>query len=209
MKTILILFVLSLFSLSQTMEAQKKGEHQTSNKSDIVKNIETIFYYGVDFSHVRVSDGPKVSRSLEYSKVYPSAWIAYLEKEMVHNGYIQGVLRKKGFYYKQDEIYAVSIKVVPNFIIGQRYSFTFDTIKNAIKEYDLHQKSGVGLVLIPEVFNKPEENAKTWIVFFDIQSREILWSTKVTGNCKHMGYTAHWGSGVIDGFKDFIRNKYR
>ncbi len=95
MKTILILFVLFPFSFLQTMDAQNKGDLQASHKPGIINKIDTLYYYGADFSHVRVSDGPKTSRSLEYSKVYPSAWIAYLEKEMVNNGYVQRVLKKR------------------------------------------------------------------------------------------------------------------
>lgn len=98
--------------------------------------------------------------------------------------------------------------MVPDFIIGQTYSFPLDTIKNAVSKYGLNQKSGIGLVLIPEDFNKPEERSVTWIVFFDIRSRDILWATKVSGHCKHMGYTAHWGSGIVDGFKGFIHHYY-
>jgi hypothetical protein len=48
-----------------------------------------------------------------------------------------------------------------------------------------------------------------WVVFFHIQKREVPWATEVCRSNKHMGYTVHWDSGVINGFKNFIRKTYR
>jgi hypothetical protein len=201
----MVLFCLVVKSVA----AQDNEKARAPDKLDTIRNTEPLFFYGVDFSHVRISDEPKVSKSSEYSKVYPSAWISYLEKEIIRKGYVQRALRKRTFYYKQNEIISVSINVVSDFIIAEPYSFSLDTVKNAIKQYDLHQTSGIGLVLITENFNKQQERAYMWVVFFDIQKREVLWATEVSGFCKHMGYTAHWASGIIDGFKYFIRKTYR
>jgi len=79
----------------------------------------------------------------------------------------------------------------------------------AVRSYPLTEKSGTGLVLIPENFSKPEEASTTWVVFFDLETREVLWAVRTTGKCGHLGYTAHWASGIIDGFKRFIRKEYR
>jgi hypothetical protein len=65
----------------------------------------------------------------------------------------------------------------------------------------------VTCLLIPENFNKVQEKVFTWVVFFDIQTREILWASEVTGHFEHMGYTAHQGSGVVNGFKSFFHTK--
>jgi len=61
----------------------------------------------------------------------------------------------------------------------------------------------LGLVLLPETFSKPMETATTWVIFFDIRTRHVLYKTKIYGKCSHMGYTAHWASGVVRGFKFF------
>jgi hypothetical protein len=96
--------------------------------------------------------------------------------------------------------------VDPRFITGYDNNIPTDTIEAIIKEYVLQSKSGIGLVLLPETFSKPRETATTWVIFFDIRSRHILYKTKVYGKCEHMGYTAHWASGVIEGFKFFANH---
>ncbi len=209
-KSILIIVFTGLICLVvQTVVAQNNKEDQPSDKYDSIRNTEPLFYYGVDFSHVRVSDASKISKNSEYRRNYPRSWITFLEKETIWNNWVQRSLRKRTFYYKQNEIMSVSLNMVNDFIIAGDYSFPLDSIKSAIKHYNLNEKAGLGLVLLPENFNKEQEQAWMWIVFFDIQTREVLWATEVSGNCGHMGYTAHWGSGIVDGFKNFIHKTYR
>jgi hypothetical protein len=208
MKKLLLLPLFLPFLFLTAAEAQKNNKMDYGNSADAVRKTRKIFYYGVDFSHVRISDGDKISKNEVYTQAYPPAWIAYVEKEMPPGDYVQKSLRKQELYYKQQEIYDVSVKVFHDFIIAPSYRFSVDTVIAALKKYTLSENSGTGLVLIPENFNKKEELAITWIVFFDIGTREILWATKFSGHCSHMGYTAHWGSGVVNGFKAFVNQVY-
>lgn len=167
---------------------------------------ETIVYYGVDFSHVLINDAPKIPRSVKYSQVYPSAWIAFVEKELPPDGYVKDKLRFPVFQYRQKEIYDQSIAVNPHFITDHDNTIPPEELQKIISTLELQSKAGLGLVLIPETFSKPKETATTWVVFFDIGSREIIYQTRTYGKCSHMGYTAHWGSGVVEGFKQFIHH---
>ena len=62
-------------------------------------SYDTLIYYGVDLSHVRVNDAPKASRSVKYSEVYPPAWIAFIEKELSPDRYVNRVLDFPVFIY--------------------------------------------------------------------------------------------------------------
>ena len=209
-KSLLIIFVMGLLCLgAQQTSAQENENIMASVKLDSIRNAEPLYYYGVDFSHVRVSDASKISKRLEYRNHYPGAWIGFLDKEIIMNNWVQRALRKESLYYRQNEIISVSLNMVNDFIIAESWSFPLDTVKSSIKQYNLNEKEGTGLVLFPENFNKEKEQAMMWVIFFDIKSRSVLWATEVTGNCEHMGYTAHWASGIVDGLKKFIRKTYR
>ena len=166
----------------------------------------TLVYFGVDLSRVRVNDAPKISRSIEYSQVYPPSWISYIEEKLSPDGFVRYVLGFPTFTYAQQEIYDKSIRVDPRLIIGYDNNIPTDTIDAVVSNYILQSKAGLGLVLIPETFSKPRETAITWVVFFDIQSRHVMYKTKIFGKCDHMGYTAHWASGVVEGFKYFANH---
>ncbi|MDP4281467.1 MAG: hypothetical protein Q8867_04885 [Bacteroidota bacterium] len=209
MKKILLSILASSFIFCGITFAQKGNNTDKYNNPARVRACDTLIYYGADFSHVRISDGANTYKSTSISITYPPAWIAFLEKEMPAHRYVKPAMRKRNFSDKRDDIQNISIKADPNFIISPDYSFPIDTVEKAVKSYTLTDKSGVGLVLIPENFNKKQETAFTWVVFFDISNRNIIWATKTTGKCEHMGYTAHWASGVIDGFKKFVKREYR
>ena len=164
---------------------------------------DTLVYYGVDFSRVRINDAPKISKNEVYSKTYPPAWIQYVEKELSPELYVRNVLGYKNFLYRQGDIFEKSVAVNPRLITGSDNAIPADTLKAMVEKYKVHAKSGLGLVLIPETFSKPQETAYTWVVFFDIKSRMILYKAKTFGKCSHMGYTAHWTSGVVEGFRQF------
>ncbi len=204
-----IVIIIIFFMAGLRVGAQKNENVKAPDKLDSIRNTEPLFYYGFDFSHVRVSDASKISKNAEYRRNYPRSWIAFLEKETIRNDWVQRALRKDSFYYKQNEIMSVSLNMVNDFIIAGTYSFPFDSLKSAIEQYNLNEKAGLGLVLLPENFNKQREQALMWVVFFDIQTRNVLWATEVYGKCGGTGYTAHWGSGIVEGFKKFIHKTYR
>jgi hypothetical protein len=202
-KSMILIFLLSVISgslIGQCSLNEALKEIKSKNK------YESLVYLGIDVSRVRINDAPKMDRSIEYSKLYPSAWIGYVEKEMPPDGYVRKSLGFKNFQYEQKEISESAVSVDPRFIIGYDYSLQIDSIVAVVKAYKLASQSGLGLVLIAELFSKPSEKAYTWVVFFDIGSRQILYKCRTTGDCGHMGYSAHWGSGIIDGYKRFAKN---
>jgi len=201
-KSLSFLILLSFVSGSLIGQCSLKAalkEIQSKYKYD------SIVYFGIDVSRVRINDAPKVARTIEYSQLYPPAWIGYVEKEMPPDGYVRKSLGFRNFFYGQKQISESSVKVDPRFIIGYDYSLDKDTLTEIVKAYKLTYYSGLGLVLIPELFSKPSEKAHTWVVFFDIRTRQILYKCNTLGDCGHMGYTAHWASGIIDGYKRFAR----
>lgn len=183
--------------------------HAQGSLADALKEIkskgsyDTLVYCGVDFSRVRINDAPKITKNDVYSKTYPPAWIQYVEKELSPDLYVRNVLGCKNFLYRQGDIFEKSVAVNPRLITGSDNVIPADTLKSIVAKYKLNAKSGLGLVLIPETFSKPQETAYTWIVFFDIKSRTIMYKAKAIGKCSHMGYTAHWASGVVEGFRQF------
>lgn len=182
--------------------------NQSTSIPQRIKNCDTLVYYGLDISHVRVTDVDKIPRSLNYSKVYPAAWVQYLEKELSPYDDVRRELKNYGFVYVPDEVQRKTRFVVPDFIIDKDYAFPSDTVQKAISSYRLTRQTGTGFVIIAENFNKPNEVSTAWVTFFDIHTREIIWAVKVTGPARHMGYTTHWGSGLEDGVREFLNNYF-
>jgi hypothetical protein len=203
MKILTLLILLCFGTLTTSAQGALK---QALAKVRSQTTCDTLLYFGTDLSQVRVNDTPKISRSLLYSQVYPPAWITFINENLSLEGFIRNVTGFSTFINAQKEIYNKSIKVNPALITGYDKQIHSDSIDVMISGYVLQSHSGTGLVLIPESFSKPRETATTWVVFFDVRSRRVIYKTKIYGKCTHMGYTAHWASGVIYGFKKFARH---
>jgi hypothetical protein len=202
-KTIIaVMAVLAIF-IPASVFSQVKTD-KAKNAREFLAGCDSVWYYGLDVSHVRVTDKDKIPRSSTYEPVYPAAWIGYVEKELPPIQRIMPRLKVKAFTYVPEEVQKQTAFVAHGFIIGTDYSLPHDTLAAAVKGYKLARKRGVGLVIIAENFNKPHETSTSWIVLFDIRTRELLWTVKSSGGCHHMGYTAHWGSGIVNGFNNFL-----
>lgn len=198
--TVTIIFAVSASGFSQSLRKLESF----GDKIQSVKKTDSLVYYGLDLSRVRVTDADKITRSEKYSKLYPAAWIGFLDKETQQGELIRREMRKSYFYYNQASVQNPGMNVPEDFIIRMNYTFPVDTISAMLKKYILPEKRGTGFVIIPENFNKPGEYVSCNLVFFDIATREILWTVKTFGKADGMGYTNHWGAGIMDGLNRFF-----
>ena len=51
---------------------------------------------------------------------------------------------------------------------------------------------GLGLVYVVEALNKTEEKAVVHVVFFDVASKEILWTKEYTEKPRGFGFRNYW-----------------
>ena len=74
-----------------------------------------------------------------------------------------------------------------NFVIDQNYCLSFSDIERIIEGYNLKEKDGIGMVINITSFNenynerKLTEFISLYITFFDINTRDILYSVEATG----------------------------
>ena len=73
---------------------------------------------------------------------------------------------------------------------------SFTDLEKIIKSYVLNEKSGIGMVVNIVNFNKPREYVSGYVTFFDIATREILYSLEATGPAGGGGWAGHWASGI-------------
>ncbi len=74
----------------------------------------------------------------------------------------------------------------------ESYALDKSTIEEIIKEYDTKEKQGIGIVFIMESFNKPKRIGKMWVTFFDIASKTVLLTEKMSGKASGSGFRNYW-----------------
>jgi hypothetical protein len=84
------------------------------------------------------------------------------------------------------------------FIISNSYSFEEGQLKKIIADYKLESnKEGLGLVYVYETLNKTEGHAVVNVVFFDIASKEIIWTKKYQAAAGGFGFRNFWARSAF------------
>ncbi len=70
-------------------------------------------------------------------------------------------------------------------------------------------KSGIGLILIVESFNKYLEEGSIYVTFFNIATKKLIFSERLTGTAGGLGLPAHWARVVRHIFDLIYDHKMR
>jgi len=85
-----------------------------------------------------------------------------------------------------------------------------ETVASIISSYTGGEKTeGLGLVFIVESYNKPKTQAIYYLTFFDIKTKQIIYTEKFTeGPPSGFGIRNYWASTIFKVMKDVEQYKY-
>ncbi|MCH2229846.1 MAG: hypothetical protein MK105_05840 [Crocinitomicaceae bacterium] len=196
--TLLIFFILPIIAYSQSSLKEEYTQDATR-----VFDAEEIVFYGIDFSNFRLVNPEKHGQENELKK-FLTAWMSDFHKSFPKER-VKAILKKdieRDLQSVQQRYQLLGDK----WIVFNDYRFDFDTLKSILKSYELPQNEGLGLVLIIENFNKEAENVMVNYTFFDIKTKEVLWSLKIQSYAGGAGMTNHWANGLIMSMGQFKRS---
>ena len=176
------------------------SEHGTGIKT--VAKSRSVVYYGMDFSLMRLTDSKKIDQSEDLERFF-GGWISLFEK-LDYVKHIKKYLHKKNFTYSPGAVQGRYRLVPKEWVILDDYSFSYDTLQTVVKDYKLKEKDGLGFVINIENFNKRYEKGTMYMTFFDIATKEILWSVEVWGEPSGIGMSKYWVVSVLHSYSKFI-----
>lgn len=153
---------------------------------------------------MRLTDAKKIELSEDLERFFPG-WISIFEK-LDYVNHVKKYLKKKNFIYSPASVQS-RYKLLPKeWVILDDYFFNYDTLEFVIKDYKLKENSGVGFVINIENFNKRYERGTMYMTFFDIASKEIMWSVRVWGDPGGIGMSKYWIVSVLNSYSKFINH---
>jgi hypothetical protein len=185
MKKIIFLFFLFL-SFNQLY---------SQSKDDVFNKTEMV-WYGLDFSKAKMIGSEGFESPLEIKNKYFAGWNYLIVSEP------EKFDLKKAFGKQeiQNDLTVVEKRnanvSVTDLVINKDYSFEKTEIQKIIKSYKTEQKKGLGLVFIVESFNKFQEKGTVYVTFFDIATKKVLLTEKVSGKAFGFGIRNHWGGAI-------------
>ena len=183
MKKLMLIFICLIIS-SQVLQSQETGDIFTSKEA---------IWYGLDFSKVRLIGTEGFSDVAKIKDVYFSSWNNLIINEPAKYN-LQLMFFKDTVFYnlnvveKRNKLPEVDELVISN----DSYSLDKNTIAEIIKEYNSKEKEGLGIVFIMESFNKPKRAGTMWVTFFDIASKTVLLTEKMSGKPGGAGLRNYW-----------------
>lgn len=86
---------------------------------------------------------------------------------------------------------------------------TEEMIAGLVKNYDVKNPDGIGLVIFMETLDKPKEKGFMWLVFFDLSSKKVLLAEQMSGKAMGFGFRNHWARPVYEVIKEIKKSKYK
>ncbi len=183
MKKLMLIFICLVLS-SQVLQSQEIKDIFTSKEA---------IWYGLDFSKIKLIGSEGFTEVAKIEDVYFSSWNNLIINEpakynlqlMFHKDTVLfdlSVVEKRNKLPELDEL------VINN----DTYSLDKKTIADIIKKYNTNEKQGIGIVFIMESFDKPKKLSIMWVTFFDIASKKVLLTEKMSGKAGGVGFRNYW-----------------
>jgi len=190
---------------------------------DAVAKADSVVWVGLDFSKVQMI-GPQTDFK-DPATIFPemlTAWNELFDKEMVAETGKKMISKLGGRLGKQivadsEGMAAINKKATVAQVVqkdggkelADQSDITDKDIAAAVKAYTLKQTSGVGLVfIIDRMVKEPGKKSAGWgalyTVFFDIQTRAVLGSTRACYKAGGIGFRNYWFrpiKAVVDDLK--------
>lgn len=158
---------------------------------------DDIVFYGIDYSQVKVY-GASEHYSQFREAFYGINSLFVTEPNKYDVGKILGVnIVSQDFEPVEEKINSIQDLL----IVNRNYQLTDEQIQEAINSLSLKEENGTGLVIVAQLLNKADKWGSYSIVYFDINTREILDAFDTNGKAGGYGLRNYWARSVLEGLK--------
>ncbi len=175
---------------------------KSQSVEDVFESNEVV-WFGLDFSNAKMV-GPEGFRDPdEVVRRFFRSWNSLVPNES--NKYdIKKFFRKENVEYDLSVVTKRNSDVDPDELVIESFEtheISKETIQSIISEYET-EKSGLGLVFIIETFNKTEDIGTMYVTFFDIDTKKVLLSKKMSGESGGFGLRNYWARSYYNVMMD-------
>lgn len=169
---------------------------------EVLKDVSEFTFYGIDFSHVKVCGAEETPA--QFVAVFERINNLFINEGDKYAGKLQKKLKKQ---ITQIDLEPVRIK---NEAIDQQHLQTSDRLykpltdeeaAQAVKELNIPDKEGTGMVMIALKLNKADGKGAYQFVFFNNQTKAVITSWVGEGKAGGFGLRNYWANTVHNAFQ--------
>ena len=171
------------------------------SRADIFDGKTPITWLGLDYTQAKFIISPSDEKSKEelnadFTGKYIPAWNYLFMMEKKKFDVAKAV-------HRSEVKYALSVtEKVNNTITKDFYStnqkeyqtLTEGNIRDLVKSYDFQGNKGIGMMFFVEGMNKLTGEEGVWVTFVDMDSKNLLFTSYLTGKIAGMGFRNNWAN---------------
>ena len=199
MKTILLI---SLLALSMSFAIFAQGSADISKAKDLT-------FFGIDYTQCYFVPS-EVFYDADDVKFKIIAWNNLFKSE--YDKFLVKTIKSKNITFSDKMIKEVNSQIDPQSRISDDESLynhlNTDKITEIISSYQIPgELSGIGFVFIAECYSKPEVKGAYYVTFFDIATKKVIATERMTGKAKGFGLRNYWANSYYVVLKE-LGKKY-
>jgi len=153
-------------------------------------------FFGLDFTRSKMigSQGFNNPQAIRDRLFYSWNLILHKEREKYN---VQAQLNVREYYTMFDWCASNNRQIpVESVVTDYQHQLTEQDVFQHVNSYQNVPGHGVGVVFVVESFNKVGEVAIIWVTFFDIQTKQVLMTTRRAGKPGGMGIRNYWANAI-------------
>jgi len=190
-------------------QKNKKGVAFKLNMEKL-KQAKEIVWYGWDFKPLKINDFKQKNDTKAIVEYHIPQIIELLYEHYSTKSVKKRIAKTNSFSSNLEEVTTRYLEINKETLVqSEETILTMDGIRQIVSSYELSKTEGVGFVMIAENFNKPHRYVSSYPTFFDIKTREILYTSRMKGlPGSKWGYSKYWFEGAIETIGYFLNRYY-
>ena len=186
MKKILLI---SFLTLSISLAALSQGSADISKAKDLT-------FFGIDYTQCYFVPS-EAFYDADDVKVKIDAWNRLFKSE--YEKYLVKTIKSKNITFSDEMIKEVNSQIDPQSRISDDESLynhlNTDKVTEIISNYQIPgELSGIGFVFIAECYSKSEVKGAYYVTFFEITTKKVLVTERMTGKASGFGLRNYWAN---------------
>lgn len=181
----------------------------TQSRPDIFNRTgPRIVWLGLDFSQIRLIGPLGTVDKDELIPLFDDINRVVITERTKYD--LKAALRKDEVPFDLETVTKLNREIDPERIIAyssndEGSKLSEEIISVLVKQYNMNNTDGIGLVFFMESFDKYREKATMWVTFFRLSDRNILFAERMSGTAGGITFRNHWARAVFEVI-DQIRN---
>lgn len=173
------------------------------------QNVEDLFvrtgpevvWLGVDFTQVKLYGDHGTVGQDEFIPLFHAINRLIITERDKYN--FADAFRRDDIPFNIEMVTKLNSEIDPGSLIslsstGEKRKLDEDAISVLIKQYNVPDSEGIGLIFFMESIDKTTERGTMWVTLFRLADRNLLFTEKLSGTAGGFGFRNHWARTVYE-----------